>query len=637
MMFSAKVTVHMLKSFFIVVLALTFGLSVVAATPVPLTQTDADAWLDGMMPSMLQTYDAAGAVIVIVKDGKVLTQRGYGFADVAKRTPVDPAATLFRSGSISKLFTWTAVMQLVEQGKIDLDADINTYLDFRVDGRGGKKITMRHLMTHRGGFEETIKDMFTYEPQRNMSIEKRLKSFIPKYIANPGEVPAYSNYGTTLAGYIVQRVSRMPFDDYIEKAIFQPLKMQQSSFRQPLPKSLMSNMSKGYPTRSDPALPFEYISVGPAGSLSSTGSDMARFMIAHLQNGQSLMKPETAQLMHNSSVETVPGLNRMLLGFYETNLNGHRIISHGGDTIQFHSNLHLFLDNNVGLFMSFNSSGNSGAPADPRDIILQNFVDRYFGGVSGPVKIDPRGAVSDANSVAGHYARTRRFESNFLALTNIFLTTPVKANDDGSIMINTGSGDQQFVHVGPMLWADPKDGTLFGAKTVNGRVKLVGINPAAAIFARQPVSIWHSGAVTIPSLAGALFVYLLIGLSWPVNAIARRFYNVPAMRNRHQALTYIASRAITWATFAVLVTWFYIITLLGKLAYIPDMALLSLQIVSAIIGIASIVVAIWRVKLSFAADQRWFVKIEAIAFLCASLFIAWAAWMGGIYAMTINY
>jgi CubicO group peptidase (beta-lactamase class C family) len=633
MMGAAKRIPHMIKVLLAFIFSMTFTMSASYAATVALTQTDADAWLDGMMPSMLQGYDIGGAVVVIVKDGKVLTQRGYGYSDVAKRIPVDPANTLFRPGSISKLFTWTAVMQLAEQGKVDLDANINTYLDFRVDGRSGKMITMRHLMTHRAGFEETYKNTSTYDPMRNVSNEQRMKAFVPKRIADPGEIPAYSNYGTSLAGYIVQRVSGMPFDDYVEKAIFQPLEMQHSSFRQPLPKRLAAQMSNGYSTASDPPLPFEYISVGPAGSLSSTGADIARFMIAHLQNRKSLMKPETAQLMHNSSTETAPGLNRMLLGFYETNLNGQRIISHAGDTNEFHSNLHLFLNNNVGLFISFNSSGSSDTPASPRDILLHGFVDRYFGGAPGPVKIDPQGAISDANNVAGHYAITRRSESNFYAFTNIFLTLPVKANEDGSIMINTGSGDQRFVHVGPMLWANPSDGTLFGAKTAHGRVKLVAINPPAAIFGGQPVPVWRSGAITIPAIAASLLVYLLIGLSWPLNTLVRRFYKLPATS---QSLTYTASRTLIWATLMILITWLYITAQLDKLD-ISDMALLSLQVVSVVIGIASILVAIWRVKQSFAPDQGWLTKIEAIAFFGSSIFIVWAAWMGGLYAMTANY
>ena len=137
-----------------------------ADAPPAMTQEDVGAWLDGMMPLAIGRGDIAGAVVVVVKDGQVLVAKGYGVADVKTGKPVDPERTLFRPGSISKLFTWTAVMQLVEEKKLDLDADVNTYLDFKIPHTFGKPVTLRDLMTHRPGFEETIKDLFTYDPKR---------------------------------------------------------------------------------------------------------------------------------------------------------------------------------------------------------------------------------------------------------------------------------------------------------------------------------------------------------------------------------------------------------------------------------------------------------------------------------------
>ena len=179
-----------------------------AAAPVaqPLTAADANSWLDGYLPYALKTNDIAGAVVVIVKDGEVLTERGYGYADVAAKKPIDPKLTLFRPGSVSKLFTWTAVMQLVEQGKIDLDADVNQYLDFRIPPREGKPVTMRNLMQHTAGFEEQAKGVISDNPQAP-GFEVLLKAWVPQRVFAPGTTPAYSNYGASLAGYIVQRVS----------------------------------------------------------------------------------------------------------------------------------------------------------------------------------------------------------------------------------------------------------------------------------------------------------------------------------------------------------------------------------------------------------------------------------------------
>jgi CubicO group peptidase (beta-lactamase class C family) len=218
-----------------------------AATGKALTADDVNAWLDGYMPYALATGDLAGAVVVVVKDGQIVTERGFGYADVAAKKPVDPKLTLFRPGSTSKLFTWTAVMQLVEQGKLDLDADVNKYLDadFQVPPRDGKPITLRNIMTHTAGFEEQVKNIITEDPSQPGYVEL-LKRWMPTRVFDAGTTPAYSNYATSLAGYIVERVSGESFYDYIDKHIFAPLDMAHSTFRQPLPKNLEPDMATGY-------------------------------------------------------------------------------------------------------------------------------------------------------------------------------------------------------------------------------------------------------------------------------------------------------------------------------------------------------------------------------------------------------
>lgn len=258
------------------------GAAALAQTPAPaLTATDAEAWLDGLMHTALRNARVPGAVVVIVKDGQPLVQKGYGYADWDKRRPVDPQTTLFRPGSVSKLFTWTAVMQLVEQGKLDLDADVNKYLDFTIPGRNGKVLTLRHVMTHTTGFEEVARDLLTYGTP-TPDLGQVLKRYIPPYVYDPGTTPGYSNYATSLAGYIVQRVSGLPFDDYMDRHVFAPLGMKHSTFRQPLPDALKPHMSQGYLSQDEPAKGFEIISMPPAGSMSAPGADMGRFMLAFL-------------------------------------------------------------------------------------------------------------------------------------------------------------------------------------------------------------------------------------------------------------------------------------------------------------------------------------------------------------------
>ena len=342
----------------------------VAAPPAPpaLTAQDLEAFYDGQFPYAIRRGDIAGGVIVVVKDGKILFAKGYGYSDLATYAPVIPDQTEFRPGSVSKLFTWTAVMQLVGEGKIDLDRNVNDYLDFKIPAKFGKPITMRELMTHTAGFEDGISGAWVKKPSEFVPLRTYLINHIPSRIYPPGKIVAYSNYGATLAGYIVQRVSGEPFDDYVANHIFKPLDMTRSTMAQPAPPAIASNVSKAYATASGgKAIPFELIEVAPAGSLTSTGTDMAHFMIAQLQNGAydgaTIFSPATAQLMHSPQSRMAPGTNGFDLGFYQENRNGLRIIGHAGDTEAFHSDLHLLLDKNVGLFMSFNGAGTAGAVA----------------------------------------------------------------------------------------------------------------------------------------------------------------------------------------------------------------------------------------------------------------------------------
>jgi CubicO group peptidase (beta-lactamase class C family) len=179
-----------------------------------LATADLEAFLDGIVPQQLERENIAGATISVVKDGKLLFARGYGYADVANKKPVVAEETLFRPGSVSKLFTWTAVMQLHEQGKLDLDRDVNEYLDFKIPDAFGQPITLKNILTHTPGFEEQVKDLFTTGAV-SPDLGQYVKTHIPTRIYPPGTVPAYSNYATALAGYIVERVSGRPFNDYI--------------------------------------------------------------------------------------------------------------------------------------------------------------------------------------------------------------------------------------------------------------------------------------------------------------------------------------------------------------------------------------------------------------------------------------
>src|SRR5687767_4464774 len=276
-----------------------------------MTASDVESFLDGLVPSQLDRDDIAGAVIAIVKDGKVLFAKGYGYADTTNKSRVT-VDTLFRPGSISKLFTWTAVMQLVEQGKLDLDVDVNRYLDFKIPDTYPQPITMRHMMTHTPGFEEDGRDLIGHDTTTMVPLGRWLVTHIPGRVRPPGTYSSYSNYATALAGYVVERVAGMPFDDYVEQRILAPLGMAQTTSRQPLPAKLAGGMSGGFSWKGGrfEREKFEVVHPAPAGSFASSATDMARFMLAHLgngaYNGQRVLADSTVALMHRRAFSHDP-------------------------------------------------------------------------------------------------------------------------------------------------------------------------------------------------------------------------------------------------------------------------------------------------------------------------------------------
>ncbi|HEU4956351.1 MAG TPA: serine hydrolase domain-containing protein [Sphingomicrobium sp.] len=599
-----------------------------------LSKTDVDAWLDGYMPYAIARGDIAGAVVVVVKDGQVLTQRGYGFSDIEKRKPVSPETTLFRPGSVSKLFTWTAVMQLVEQGKIDLDKDVNTYLDFKIPERNGKPITMRNIMTHTAGFEETVRHLIHDNPDKLVPLDKFVRVSLPNRVFDAGTTPAYSNYATALAGYIVARQSGMSFDDYLDQHIFKPIGMQHSSFRQPLPKNLQPFMSEGYKGASSPkAEKFEIVDPAPAGSLSASGADMGKFMIAHLNNGAGLLKPETAKLMHDYRYDVIPGLNRMALGFYEQGINGHRGLAHGGDTGLFHSDLTLFVDDNVGLFVSVNSAGGEGAPRALRERLFDEFGNRYFPGRPVTTKVDAETAKKHVEQMAGSYFNSRGIRSKFLHILDLISPIAIGPDEDGKLsapmVTNTGNKPRRWEEISPYVWKDLDSGEKLAAKVENGQVTRWSFDTVSPfmVFDRAP---WYKDPAWLaPALYVSLGLLFLAALSWPVGAISRRRYKAA---NVHQGKRLRMQRiwhGWQWLALATLAGWVTFVSVgfstLSLLGGPLDPLLLTVQVLTPIAFIGLLLLAGWNLRQVFLEKRRWFVKVWAVALLLSAAVLLWVA------------
>lgn len=614
-----------------------------------LTKNDLDAWLDGYMPYAIGDGDIAGAVVVVVKDGEILTQRGFGYADVESRKPVDPEKTLFRPGSVSKLITWTAVMQQVEQGKIDLDADINQYLDFEIPDYEGQPVTMRQLMTHTAGFEEQVKDLIGSDRDAIPPYDELLKRWIPQRIFAPGTTPAYSNYGTSLAGYIVERVSGEPFDDYVERHIFDPLGMDNSSFRQPLPDNLQPNMATGYDKMSGEVVPFEIVGPAPAGSLSSTGEDMARFMMAHLNNGEldgnRILKPETARYMHTTATTLLPPLDRMMMGFFETNINDERVIAHLGDLGGFHTSLHLFMDEDVGLYASFNSGGEEGAVNGVRINLFTEFADRYFPGKPITSRVPPEESAQHAQMLAGNWIASRRADSTFLNITQLIGQATVSVGPDGELILPPGMGlagrPAKWVEVEPFVWQDLNSHTRLAARVEDGEVTRfsLSIMSAFTVFERP---VWYKNAsLLMPLIYAALAVLLLTALFWPVRALVRRHYGAALPLEGRARLGYRLSRLFALLIVLVLVGWGVLITMmfadLTNLGGAFDAITIVLQILTLVIFIGGLAVFAWYLWQVWTGGRRWTAKVWSVLLLLAGIVMVWLAAAYHLFGIGTNY
>jgi CubicO group peptidase (beta-lactamase class C family) len=416
----------------------------------------------------MREYHIAGAAISVVKDGKLFFAKGYGYADIEKGIPVDPEQTIFRIGSVGKTFTWTAVMQLVEQGKLDLDADINTYLDFRIPDTYPQPVTLKHLMTHTSGFEDRWLESLASDSSGLIPAREWLISNTPGRVRPPGEAAGYSNYNAMLAGYIVSRVSGQPYDRYIQEHIFDPLGMVHSTVQSPIPADLQPLASVGYTYVNGAFQPFPYYIAQPAslpsGMHQASVTDMARFMIAHLENGRysdenvpeaRLLEESTAQQMQSTLYTPDSRLQGMAYGFADMSDNGQRTLGHQGYGPPMSSQLLLLPDQHLGVFVVYNSLGARDGGLTTQHYGFQRaFFDHYY----------PASAAAPVQPLADSMERTGRFVGLYRN-ANSHTTTPEKVmgllgidtleistHGDGTLLLSMGGPEFRFVEVEPLYF-----------------------------------------------------------------------------------------------------------------------------------------------------------------------------------------
>jgi len=445
-----------------------------------------EAYVDGVVNAFMGRDHIAGVTVSIVRNGEIVLAKGYGIAGVDPERSVDPERTLFRIGSISKTFTWTALLQLDETGELNLEDPVDLHLptDLR-PGMGGfdTPLLVRHLMEHTPGFEDSaLGHLFFKDPQEVLPLYSYLAEYRPERVREPGRLVAYSNYGAGLAGAIVSNIANLTFQAYAEQSVFQPLEMTHSSFREPMPEGvaivrklprpmaaeLAQNLSAGFAFERGGLTPkpISYITqIAPAGAASSTATDMARYMLAHLDDGQlgdaRILEPGTARRIRTALADRDGGPPELALGFIDYTLpGGYRGFGHGGATLYFMSNMVMVPELDLGIFVSANT--NTGRPLAMR--LPQLIVARYFAETNGETSTSVEMSAAQAERFAGTYLSLRRpyttVEAPFLAAGAL---SSVSALPEGQLLLESpGADPRRFAPVDPLTFREVGGSAILG-------------------------------------------------------------------------------------------------------------------------------------------------------------------------------
>jgi CubicO group peptidase (beta-lactamase class C family) len=603
-----------------------------------------EAFLDRFFEDKMAELHIPGAAIVVVRDGQVFLAKGYGYADLARQTPVDPAKTAFRAGSVSKLFTWTAVMQAVEQGLLDLDADVNRYLtDFQIPDTYPQAVTLAHLLTHTAGFEDRWIGTATRDAGELEPLSRALANAMPQRVEAPGVVHSYSNYGTALAGHLVEQVSGQPFDQYVEENILRPLGMEGTTFRQPLPEALAANVATGYIYADGTleAAPLIYEKLAPAGGATLTPIDMAAFMIAHLHEGAygdaRILEAATAQEMHRQQFTHYPGMPGMTYGFKERFINGLRVIGHGGDIHTFASQMILIPEEDLGFFVAYNRFDDAF-----REQLISAFFDRYYPAIGeDPVHQAIEMSSERLERFAGSY-RWVKYPRSTLGKLIALVPGPypimVEANPDTSLSLSFFGADAVWRYVpvggnvfkqvegGPQelagLLIDPGD-TLAFQENAAGEVSYGFVPLQNTAF--EKLAWYESAEAQMGTMGSLLLLFACAVVLWPLGALIRRLRK----RNRESDLAWRRTVRVGWVVSALNLAFLLVFLLSFGEALVFGVPL-SIRVVLAIpivTGILSVVL-VGLASIAWVRGQGSFVGrlTYSVIALASVLFILFAGY-----------
>lgn len=521
-------------------------------------------FFDKYMARALKEGDVPGAALIVVRDGQVILSKGYGVSDIAAQDPLSPSKHLLRQGSISKILTWIMVMQLVEEGALDLDKDLNTYLPFKVEPRSAQLLTMRHLLTHSGGFTERFKGVFG-KPVEPLCTTVALN--LPDRVSAPGVRASYSNSGTAIAACAVEKLTGLPFEQAVEERILKPLQMSSSTFAQPPPKSLRSRLVSHYPASSNVPKNFEYIAIAPAGSLHASAEDMGRLLTA-IMLGRSapaghLLSPKSFSEMLRLQKPLVPHLpDGFGLGFLVREHGGRQYIGHGGTTMAAITDMEIVPDLNLGWYIGMTGLGYGGSAINIRAALPGAVID-HFAPDEGPLKAF---GPSSAAELEGNWLPARRYRSGPLKLSDLNLIQ-VQANPDGSLHIDSVADSigqpLRWIPQGRDRFVEEASGiSLVAVRDSSGGVIRFASSMVNPVSDLERAPAWLGAALPSFAISAGLILAagLVLGVMAVVRCVRRRGNKDWKSKNHvwraaaHQSVCFFVATLVGWLVLIALVS-----------------------------------------------------------------------------------
>ena len=609
-----------------------------APAPDPADDTRLRGYVDGLMAGLIASGEIPGATVLIIQNGKVALKAGYGFADIRARIPVDPDRTRFRVASISKLFTATAIMQLVEQNKIDLNADVNTYLGgFKIPPTYPEPVTLANILTHTAGFDDRYLGIAAPLSAQLEPLGQYLARSMPPRVLPPGKMFAYSNHAFGLAGHIIESVSGQEFNAYVQANIFEKLGMSQSTFGvpYPVPQEIAVPYFKGGDEGGFTRTELDRVRFGPAGDLITTAGDMAPFMLAHLNHGtlveQQILQPATEDNMQARHFVEVEGLDGWAYGFMEGHRNGIRWIGHDGSWVGFCSQLVLDPEGKSGFFVAYNADCHFAASAPVRKGLFDLLWPPKAEAVA---EVNPTSELR-ARSVVGTYMAVRRARSDFTVMGAAASQLKVTAPGEGVLKVSLPSVGHEllFLPQANGTWINP-DFQWKAAALVDGRGQATQLVLDANVYDRVVgASEWAIWSIALGVVVG-LCVMAIWG--WTNGFLSRQFFGEP------QAIITFLPRITAFLaaglTVASLVTMAALLSDNTPLAIIhgPTPMLMVLLSVPVAIAVLAIPMIVWSM-VGFGPGGRARTAQAGYALLTIAILVFVAfAWQWGLHPFALS-